>query len=108
MQNYDKNNELYHYGVKGQKWGVRRSKLGITGSQPKARVFGRVIDERQKKSERQKRYEDDHGINPHRPNGTRNGKRISEMKLGKLDNYRVVKHGKVLVEKLLDPDLTRK
>ena len=101
-------NELYHYGVKGQKWGVRRSKVGVAGSQPRGRVFGRVIDERYKKSERQKRYADDHGINPHRPNGTQNGKRISEMKLGKLDNYRAVKYGKVFVEKLLDPDTGKK
>ena len=100
--------ELYHYGVPGMKWGVRRSKNSIAGNTPKARTFGRVIDERRKKSERQKRYEDDRGINPHRPNGTRNGKRISEMSLGKLDKSPAVKRGKEFLDKLLDPNTTRK
>lgn len=26
MWNYNYNNEMYHYGIKGMKWGVRRSK----------------------------------------------------------------------------------
>lgn len=96
------NNELYHYGVKGQKWGVRRSKNSFTGSSPKARVFGRVMDER---PPRRRKFP---GTIDEEPNAKRKTKRISEMKLGKLDNYKAVQHGKVLVEKLLDPETSRK
>lgn len=69
-------NELQHYGVKGMKWGRRMKRFVPT--QPK----GRQPDWKPKKSERQKRWEDDHGINPHRPNGTTNSainKKLAEM-----------------------------
>lgn len=103
------NRELKHYGVPGMRWGVRRgSRTKLTGSIPRIKGPVPVKDERPKKSERQKRYEDDHGINPHRPNGTRNGKRIKDMNLGALDKSPVVQYGKRLVDALLDRDTMTK
>lgn len=61
-------NELYHHGVKGMKWGIRKTN-GFAPEQPKSQP-----DWQHKKSEEQKRWEDDHGINPHRPNGTKPGR----------------------------------
>jgi hypothetical protein len=175
------NNELQHHGVKGMKWGVRKSRYvtvkqarnnarkreydakkqalqeskgkGMTvrraiknvnkvGQEARRQSIrddkaynkqlraerkgknaveillgkkGPVIDGdgwRPKKSEKQKRYEDDHGINPNRPNGTKNGKSPSEIvanaKLGTLDKNTVVKVGKSVLSKLLDPDTATK
>ena len=70
---------------------------------------GAVIDkDPYPKSERQKKWEDNHGINPHRPNGTRNGPTASEIvmntRLGKLDNNPVVQFGKEAIAALLDRD----
>ena len=67
------NNYLQHYGVKGMKWGVRKKYYGagtkgIVPEKPK----GEQPSWKPKKSERQKRWEDNHGINPNRPNGTKN------------------------------------
>ena len=64
-----KSDELIHYGVPGMKWGITRSTSFTSTSRRKLPVGAK--EERYKKTERQKRYEDDNGINPHRPNGTK-------------------------------------
>ena len=99
------NGELYHYGVPGMKWGVKRPATNIAGSSPKARTVGRVMDERQKKSERQKQYEDDRGINPHRPNGTSSKSRKSVLDtLNKKTGGELAKRGKSALDVLLNGD----
>ena len=81
--------EIYHYGIKGMKWGVRKSIID-----PKKRPWGPVITERYEKSERQKQYEDDNGINPHRPNGTPSrGDIINKAMIEKGRNYLKKKWG---------------
>jgi hypothetical protein len=61
------NNELYHHGVKGMKWGVRKAS-GFVEDKPKTEPSWK-----HKKSDWMKKWEDDYGINPHRPNGTKPG-----------------------------------
>ena len=58
-------NELKHYGIPGMRWGHRKG--GINGNT---------------KSRHQKRYEDENGFNPNRPNGTplKNQKLINALK----------------------------
>lgn len=74
--------ELMHYGVKGMRWGVRKKYYGAgtEGFVPK-KPKGEQPDWQYKKSDRQKRWEDDHGFNPHRPNGTPRKKTSIETKI---------------------------
>lgn len=44
------NNELYHYGVLGMRWGVRRSKSGSSGSSKRSKRSKPVIDPSYKKA----------------------------------------------------------
>ena len=64
--------ELYHHGVKGMKWGVRRKQKSIVSDKPQGRRPGWE----RPKTEREKRRIDDHGFNPNRPNGTSTRKKI--------------------------------
>lgn len=57
------------------KWG-KRIAIGIVADKPK----GKQPPWQHQKSESQKRWEDNHGINPNRPNGTKPG-HISRSKL---------------------------
>lgn len=52
------NNELYHYGVKGMKWGVRKSpqrSSGSTGKRKKKSLFGFGRDKPKSKSKSSKK-----------------------------------------------------
>jgi hypothetical protein len=61
--------ELIHYGVPGMKWGKRGGKTsGIVADKKPSRPSYLP-----RKSESQKKYEDDNGVNPNRPNRTLNG-----------------------------------
>lgn len=48
MENY--NNELYHYGVKGMKWGVRRDERKLTRNVKKAHKLADKVEKMQGKS----------------------------------------------------------
>lgn len=104
MANYIiENGELYHHGVKGMKWGVRRAK-SFSGPRPKARTIDRVIIDEPKETKAQKmarEYKKRNGIASKPPKQIR----PSEIKLGKLDNNRAVKIGKKLVDLLLGKEL---
>lgn len=52
---------------------THRGKRKVTSFAPTSgpKIKGPYKDERYKKTERQKQWEDDYGINPHRPNGTK-------------------------------------
>lgn len=55
------NNELYHHGVKGQKWGVRRTPKQLGHDKPKKRMSELSDDELNRKVKRlelEKRYKD--------------------------------------------------
>lgn len=49
------NNELYHYGVLGMRWGVKRSKSGSSGSSTKKRASKQTIDPSYKKAHTKKK-----------------------------------------------------
>ena len=60
------NGELYHVGVKGMKWGVRKKSIVSNKSRGRQTTWGARV-----KTNREKRWIDDHGFNPNRPNGTK-------------------------------------
>lgn len=90
------NGELQHHGVKGMKWGKR--KKSIVADKPKGRTPGW-----KHKSERQKRYEDDRGINPNRPNGTSRKSPIATV-ISKRTGGELTKRGKAAIDVLINGD----
>lgn len=74
MDNYviTENGELYHYGVPGMRWGVRRSRMskGIVAAKPKG---DRGNWGRDPMTKRKQKWLDDNGFNPNRPYGTKPG-----------------------------------
>ena len=79
MWNYNYNNELYHYGVPGMKWGVRKRRNNVSSIAPVKKKS--QPGWQRKKTEMEKQWIDDYGFNPHRPNGTK-PKRLAKVTKG--------------------------
>lgn len=54
------NNELYHHGIKGMKWGVRRSRaqLGYSSSPRKTKKQAQKVSSKQQRKEAMKKMSD--------------------------------------------------
>lgn len=81
--------ELYHYGVKGMKWGKRKKHYGYGTGIVADKPRGTQSSWQHKKTDSQKRWIDNHGINPHRPYDTSNNKNVRkklEKEYGNLEN----------------------
>lgn len=70
--------ELYHHGIKGMKWGVRRyqNKDGSLTERGKRRMYAEMFDNESKESKERKRYT----AEPHKwvENDMRAGKRLAD------------------------------
>ena len=95
------NDELYHYGVLGMRWGKR--KKSIAAEKPKG---DRGNWGRDPKSEREQRSIDDNGINSNRSYGTKpkvraDFKNLKKQTVSKIKNSKSESKGKVIAGNIL-------
>lgn len=88
-------NELYHYGVKGMKWNVKRSQHQLT--QSKSKSVSQFLHEKDVERTRIQKLDKIHGIN--QAAETTNGERIDQLQVSQLKTTKAHALGKDYIEK---------